>query len=120
MLKNNIKKVIISLIAVFSVVSVACTTFATDGEDWLSQMLQGNNAVINNVTDVENIPEGENTNTNLNTNNNSNTNTNTNVNENRPATTPYTGIGDYSGLIFVAIFTVSAIYAYKKVREYNA
>ena len=114
---KNIKKVIISLIAIFLVVSVTCTAFATDiTEDELGEFLneirQEGNVDIAENENVEQIPEG--------TNNNATLNTNSNVNENLPETTPYAGIGDYSGLIFVAVFAVSAVYAYKKVKEYNA
>lgn len=125
MLKNNIKKIIVSLIAVLLIVGVANIAFATEGEgsilDEINNMLQEGNEAIDENESLEEIPEGENKNTNINTNinTNTNTNTNTNVNENRPATTPHAGLEDYSGLIFIAVFAVSAIYAYKKVREYN-
>lgn len=120
MTKNNVKKIIVSLIAVLLVISVACTTYATEGNimDEIGEMLQNENGNIANNENAEQIPEG--TNTNKNTNTNTNKNTNTNVNEKLPETTPHAGIGDYSGLIFVAIFAVSAIYAYKKVKNYNA
>lgn len=123
MTKNNLKKIIICLIAVLLVASVACTTYATSGDqsilDEINEMLQNENGNIENNENATEIPEGTNTNTNLNTNTNTNKNTNSNVNENLPESTPYAGIGDYSGLIFVAIFAVSAIYAYKKVKNYN-
>lgn len=115
------KKVILSVIAILLVVSMAYTTYASEGSNMndLEGMLQNE---IGNITKNEattQIPEGNNTA--LNTNNNTNTNKdNVTTNENLPETTPYTGIGDYSGLIFVVVFGISAIYAYKKVREYNA
>lgn len=125
MLKSNIKKIIVCLIAILLVVSAAYTTFATDGNqsilDEINEMLQEENGNIAGNENPEEIPEGTNENVNeeLNTNINEGAE-NTNVNENLPETTPHAGIGDYTGLIFVAIFTVSAVYAYKKVREYNA
>ena len=116
---KNIKKIVICLIALLFVAGTAYTTLATEnGNDWLNELLQSQNGTIGENEPVENIPEG-NTNINANTNTNTNINTNTNSNENLPETTPYAGLEDYSGLVFVAIFTVSAIYAYKKVREYN-
>ena len=120
MTKNNVKKIIVCLVAILLVVGVACKTYATSGNllDEINDMLQNENGNISKNENVEQIPEGTNTNTNLNTN--TNTNTNTKVNENRPATTPHAGLGNYSGLIFVAVFSVSAIYAYKKVRDYKA
>lgn len=121
MIKNNIKKIIISLLAIFLVLGVACTTYATEGGssilDEINQMLQNESGNIEGNQNASEIPEGTNTNTNTNTNLASG---NINVNENRPATTPYAGVEGYTGLIFVAIFGVSAIYAYKKIRDYKA
>lgn len=119
MLKSNIKKIIISLLAICLVLGVACTTYATEGGssilDEINEMLQNENGNIEGNQNASEIPEGTNTNTNTNL-----ASGNINVNENRPATTPYAGVGDYTGLIFVAIFGVSAIYAYKKIRDYKA
>ena len=120
---RNMKKIIVSVIAVLLVVCMGCTVFATDVDNdlgaFLNDLRQDENANINGSENVEQIPEG-NINTNTNTNTNANINTNANVNENRPATTPHAGLEDYTGLIFVAVFAISAIYAYKKVKEYNA
>ena len=98
------KKLLMSLMVFFLVVSVALTAFATEGDDWLGELLQGQNQNVEVNGNVEEILEGNNTTT----------------NENLPETTPHAGMGDYSGLIFVAVFAISAVYAYKKVREYNA
>ena len=124
---KSIKKIIISLIAISLVISVACTTFATEGKnktilDEVNEMLQAQNGTIGDDESAEQIPEGNRGNNTTQGTNNNNVTTpgNTNSNENLPESTPYTGIGDYSGLIFVGIFAVSAIYAYKKVKEYNA
>lgn len=123
------KKILVSIIALVLVIGVATTTFATEGDtsilDEINEMLQEENGNIAENENAEEIPEGtNNTNTELNTNTDL-TNANlasgtTNVNENLPETTPHAGIGDYSGLIFIAVFAVSAVYAYKKVKEYNA
>lgn len=117
MLKSNIKKIIIGLIALALVIGVGCTTYATEGNimDEINEMLKEENQITVNNESLEEIPEGTNTNTNVNLASGT-----TNTNENLPETTPYAGIGDYTGLIFVAVFAVSAVYAYKKVREYNA
>lgn len=106
------KKIVISLIAMTLVVCVAHTTFASSVLDELFK--EGENGVVNTEGNVEDIQEGNNTLLNI------NTSTNTNTSENLPESTPYTGIGDYTGLIFIAVFAVSAIYAFKKVKEYNA
>lgn len=119
---KNIKKVAICLMALFLVIGTAYTTLATEREgqsilDEINEMLQNQNGTIGENEQVEQIPEGTNQNEALNTNTNE---TSKNTSENLPETTPHAGLESYSGLIFVAIFAVSAIYAYKKVREYNA
>lgn len=122
MKKSNIIKIIGCLIAILFVVSVSYTTYATEGNgsilDEINDMLQEENGNVDTENgNLEEIPEGTNTNTNQNTN--ANANTNKNLNENLPETTPYAGVEDYTGLIFVVIFAVSAIYAYKKIRDYK-
>ena len=108
------KKIITSLMAFVVIFSVANVAYATGGSvlDEINEMLKEEGQIVEDNQDLQQIPEGANTNTNA--------NTNKNVNENLPATTPHAGIGDYSGLVFIAIFTVSAVYAYKKVKNYNA
>jgi hypothetical protein len=121
MLKNNIKK-IISLILVLFVVGTATIVFAAENDNdmnaLLNELFQGQNGNVENNGNVEQIQEGKNTN--ANTGLNTKSNTNVNVNENRQATTPHAGLEEYTGLVFVAIFAVSAVYAYKTVKEYNA
>ena len=107
------KKVIISIIAILAVVVVANTTFASSVLDDLNGIKQNNNATIKENQNIENIKSEETKNQNLNTNGANN------KNENAPTTTPYTGIEDYSSAIFIVIFAASAIYAYKKIRDYN-
>ena len=115
MKKSIVEKIIVSLIAVLLVIGVACTTYATENISMneLAEMLQNQSGNILNEN-AEQIPEGNNAVLNTNANKNANTN------ENLPETTPHAGMGSYTGLIFVAIFAVSSIYAYKKVRDYNA
>ena len=120
MVKNNVKKIIICVIAIAMVLVVATRTFAPQSGVLNELMAQNTNATpVNENTIIQNIAEGQrpsNSNQSLG-NLNTNTNTNTNKNVNAPTTTPYTGIGDYSTYIFIGIFVVSAIYAYKKIKE---
>lgn len=123
-MKNNVKKIIVCLIAMAMVIVVATKTWATDNNDKVNQMLQNmkdsnQNSTINESNESEDIKNGtRNTNTD-NTNNTNALNTNGNSNANKPTTTPYTGAGDYSTIIFIVIFAVSAVYAYKKIKDYN-
>lgn len=116
------KKIVLCMMAILLVVGMAYTTYASEGNimDQINDMLQNETGNVTKNEATEDIPEGTKNNTALNVNTTTDTNTNVNTNENLPASTPYTGIGDYSGLIFVAVFGISAIYAYKKVKEYNA
>ena len=70
-------------------------------------ILQGDKEKL--IDEIENGAV-ENKNQNLNTNN---------TNENLPTTTPHTGIGDYSSTVFILVFAASAVYAYKKIKDYN-
>lgn len=120
-MKNNVKKIIVCLIAMTMVIVVATKTWATDNNDKVNQMLQNmkdsnQNSTINESDESEDIKNGT---RNTNTDNTNALNTNANSNANKPTTTPYTGAGDYSTIIFIVIFAVSAVYAYKKIKDYN-
>lgn len=124
-MKNDVKRIIICVIAMTMVFVVATKTLATDGSQNIGQMLEdmkkGNqNSTINETEEPTDIESGNrNTDNNKNLNVNENQNENKNENENKPTTTPYTGIGDYSVIVFIVIFAISAVYAYKKIRDYN-
>ena len=110
MSKNKILAV--CLIAIIMVVLIGAKAFAAENIY---------DALMNQ--DPEPIAEGNTDNTanqNVAAQNNTTVQNNTAKQNNAPTTTPYTGIGDYSTYIFIGVFAVSAIYAYKKVKEYNA
>ena len=111
------KKVIISIIAILAVVVVANTTFAASVLDDLNELKDNNNATIKENQTPEEIESGKLENQNK--NQNLNTDGTVTKNENAPTTTPYTGIEDYSSAIFIVIFAASAVYAYKKIRDYK-
>lgn len=119
---SKTKELIICIISIIVLcLAIATNVFATETPD-LNSLMANNNTENNNF---EQIGEATN-NTNINTNTNVNTNTNTNINANINANTntnttksiPYTGI-DYSVIVIIAICGVSAVYAYKKIRDYN-
>lgn len=122
MLKNNVKKIIICIVSIVMVVAVASKTLAADNKsvlDEINEMMQNTNTTINeneNIQQINEIPEENKQNE---VKNLDSSNTQLNKNENAPTTTPYTGIGDYSSFVFMVIFAISAIYAYKKIRDYN-
>ena len=116
---KNCTKVIVSLLIVLMIVTVATKALAANNlDDLLNDLNTGNNGNIDG-NNAQTIPEGENKTENTPENLNTTPTTGNNAAANAPEKTPYTGIGDYSSLVFIAIFAVSAIYAYKKIRDYN-
>ena len=130
MLKNNVKRIIVCIIVISMLVLATSRTFAS-GNILDAIKANNDNTNINSSETPEQIPEGtiknENVNNNENNQNLNNNNQNLNSNNlptektnNNPTETPNLGVGDYSTYIFIAMFAVSAIYAYKKIRDYNA
>lgn len=107
------KELIICLISIVALVlTITTNAFAMNIED----ALKNNNEPYPTITDNTNN-NGNNNKVPGTTTNNNNSN-NTNNTNNTTATIPYTGI-DYSVVLIIAICGVSAIYAYKKIRDYN-
>ncbi|MGN1270647.1 MAG: hypothetical protein ACI4UX_01460 [Clostridia bacterium] len=124
---SKTKEILICLLAV-TVLALALTTnvFASDASSLLNTLANSNanNDVQNIPTRNENVNANVNANTNVNTNvNNSNVN-NTNLKANNNASTSnaaeHADAGvDYSIVFIIAVCGISAIYAYKKIRDYN-
>lgn len=111
MFKTKKKELIICIITIVALLFTIRTTFAADTINEL------NNTGVNNTNIYNTMPN--NTPVNNNTNKNTNTNTNKNTKTNNTNTTlPQTGI-DSSMVFIIAICGISAIYAYKKIRDYN-
>lgn len=115
---SKTKELIICIISIIALIlAITTTVFAT--EDLNSLMGNATNTENNDFQQIEDTTNNTNNNS-ANTNASATTtnNTNTNSNVNKTATIPYTGI-DYSVLLIIAICGVSAVYAYKKIRDYN-
>lgn len=110
MFKTKKKELIICIMTIVALLFTIRTTFAADTINEL------NNTGANNTNTYNTMPN--NTPANTNTNRNTNTNTNKNTNKNTNTTLPQTGI-DSSMVFIIAICGISAIYAYKKIRDYN-
>lgn len=112
------KELIICIMLVgMLILTLTTNVFATNVQS-LSEL--SNNTNTNENENFQTITENT-SNNNVNTNANINTNTNVNTNTNTNNTTdsiPYTGV-DYSLLVIIAICGASAVYAYKKIRDYN-
>lgn len=70
-----------------------------------------NSTTSNNVTPNNTESNGITPNSTLTTNNTANNSTNT---------IPYTGVNNFSIIAIIAVCGVVAVYAYKKIRDYNA
>jgi len=124
---NLIKGISIVLISVM-VIAFSSSVFAADntGFNDLTSTLSGSNSNSNN-TNTNSNNANTNTNTNSNTNRNTNTKSNTNSNSNKNNSSiynntnlPKTGVeSSIPVAVLVVIFGVSAVYAYRKIREYR-
>ena len=116
------KEIIVCIIVLGLLMITMSNVFATGEIDFNSLENNTSNTTNTNTDDdFENIPVA-NTNTETNTNVASNVNTNIdkdgNPVNNAAGDLPKTGI-DNSILIIVAICGISAIYAHKKIKDYN-
>lgn len=114
---SRTKEILISLLAIIVLIlAITTNVFATSADDLLNAL--GNNQNNNTVTQ---IPSKDNNNTNNNTNNNNNKLNNVvNNKANVSNATEHADAGvDYSIVLIIAVCGISAIYAYKKIRDYN-
>ena len=109
------KELIICIISVIALIlTITTNVFATDSVyDDIQQAFNQYNNNTNNNNGFSQIPSTTKPNNNLNNTNNNLNNTNNTTN-----TMPNTGVS-YSSLVIIAIAGVSAVYAFKKVKEYN-
>ena len=111
MMKNS--KVIMEIVIIISLLFALSTVVLADN----TQIIIGGGSTNTQNDTVTNIPNVINTTTNTNTNINTNTSYRTNTNT---ETLPKTGVTDgYVVAILVTVCAISAIYAYKKIRDYN-
>ena len=123
---SNVKKVIICILAIALVVLAAKTNvFASDSlSENIFETLGNQNAngtpeqIKDRNQNVENGNSNKDTNSNLNTNKNTNKNVNNNANTANASEHADAGV-DYSIVFIIAICGVSAVYAYRKIRQYN-
>lgn len=106
-MKNS--KVIMEIVIIISLLFALSTVVLADN----TQIIIGGGSTNTQNDTATNIPNVINTTTNTNTNTSYRTNTNT-------ETLPKTGVTDgYVVAILVTVCAISAIYAYKKIRDYN-
>ena len=112
-MKNS--KVIMEIVIIISLLFALSTVVLADN----IQIIIGVGSTNTQNDTVTNIPDVINTTTNTSTNTNTNTSTSYRTNNNTE-TLPKTGVTDgYVVAILVTVCAISAIYAYKKIRDYN-
>lgn len=120
---KNSKLVKISLIVIMSIamlVFMIGNVFAENYQD-LKTAVNGTNAATTGNNTTTNNTARNNTTSALNSANATNrTNTTNNTSTYNNTTLPHTGIGDSIPVaVLVVVFGVSAVYAYKKIKEYK-
>ena len=113
---SRTKEILISLLAIIVLIlAITTNVFATSADDLLNAL--GNNQ--NNA--VAEIPTKNNTTNNIVNNKTNNiVNNSANIKANVSNATEHADAGvDYSIVFIIAVCGVSAIYAYKKIRDYN-
>lgn len=136
MLKLKKEKILVSLIAIVMIALVVGNVYSlatddnTSGAGTLTLTDTGNKANTANTSNTQNASNTEatvgatNTSNTNKTNNTSNTNTNTNTNSAKnnanSASSKLPYAGSNTSIVFIVVALVaSAIYAYKKVSDYN-
>lgn len=114
---TNSKKVILMVMVVFLLSAITTVAFATN--DNIQIIGNTNMDGVLNITDTNSST----TNTAANTTNTANAvnliqNTNTST-YNNTTSLPQTGAGDYTMILVIGLFAVSAVYAYKKIVDYK-
>ena len=104
---TNLKKVFLVMLVI--ILLGATVVLATDNTDTIFIQDTDTNTV-NTANGVNTLNRVNSINT-LNTAGNTSNYTNTNL--------PQTGANDYAMVLIIGIFAVSAVYAYKKVTDYN-
>ena len=120
---KNSKLVKISLIVIMSIVMIAFMIGNVSAENYqdLKTAVNGTNTATTGNNTTTNNTARNNTTSALNSANATNrTNTTNNTSTYNNTTLPHTGIGDSIPVaVLVVVFGVSAVYAYKKIKEYK-
>lgn len=111
---SRTKEILISLLAIIVLIlAITTNVFATSADDLLNAL--GNNQNNNEVAEIQTR-----NNTTNNVVNNTTNNTVNNIKANVANATEHADAGvDYSIVLIIAVCGISAIYAYKKIRDYN-
>lgn len=103
---KRVEKILLLLIATMLICAISTHIKATEGDP----------GSIIDINVINTNKDNQNTNTNEPA---TNTNTNNNINTNKESSLPKTGANDTAMWVVIGTCVVLAIYAYKKVRDYN-
>ena len=125
--KSNLIRVILILVMSTMFILFSTNVFAADGSDDFNDLTStlNNTAADNTTTNLvgnssNNALNTNKTNNTNNINNTSNTSNTNNASIYNNTNLPKTGIGDSIPVaMLVVVFGISAVYAYKKVKEYR-
>ena len=128
MSKIKTKELVICIFTItILILTITTNVFAQDIGSLANSI--GNNSSNNASEEIPDLPTNNvnRNNTSINNTNSNNVSTNNtnrnnastnNSNKNNVTTMPYTGV-DYSVIFIIVICGISAIYAYKKIKDYN-
>ena len=121
MRKTNLLKVVTILLMSIMLTLFSTNVFADNGTDYGDLTPQVNNNASTNNANTNNANTNTNRTNNTNTNNASRNNTNnTNRSNYNNTSLPKTGIEDSIPVaLLVVVFGISAVYAYKKIKDYR-
>ena len=123
--KTKLIKGFLIIIVAFALVFNVSTVFAADNNtiDFVDVTNRSSSDSNTNGNNTNTNSNSNNTNTNSNTNRNTNSNSNSssyNTNKNKNTNLPKTGIAETGSIVCVVFaLAVSAVYAFKKLRDYN-
>ena len=118
---KEIKKVVVTLLIALLIIGVSSIALATDdGNVTIIEDEAANNSTGNINRAANNTNRNNILNTNTNTNRNTTNTNSSNSSKYNNTDLPKAGSTDSMTIVFViAIFGISALYAYKKIKDYN-
>lgn len=123
MKKTNLMKAILVLVMGTTLILFSTSVFAATDDGFNELTLNNTSTNINTNTNTNTNKANTNINTNTNTNTNKANNTNANASNSsvyNNTNLPKTGVEDSIPVaLLVAVFGISAVYAYRKIKEYK-
>ena len=127
---SKTKELVICIVAIIVLILSICTNVFASSTDFNSllqnmntnqgyQTIPDNSGANLGIIDLNNTTQNNTSSNNI-TPNSTLTNANNNTANNNANSIPYTGVSNFSIIAIIAVCGVVAVYAYKKIRDYNA